>query len=157
MANKVFQIIDASGATFDGNDLTTSVNTIEPGLLVVKDVGADTVSLAGASGSAPLGFAYGNRDLVYKPTSNTFATGEELVVVSGHGFALVSADFFSSGSIPADAAGPRTLFAAANGKMDWSGTNKVGRLVSRKAVTDPTSGNSGATNTVALIEFNIVP
>ena len=157
MANRVFQIVDWAGATFDGNDLTTSVNTIQPGLLVVKNVGADTVSLAAASGSAPLGFAYGNRDMVYKPTSNTFATGEPLVVVNGHGMALVSSDYFASGSIPADAAGPRTLFAAANGLMDWTGTNKVGRLVSRKAVTDPTSGNTGASNTVALIEFNIVP
>lgn len=156
MANKVFQIIDAAGATFNGNDLTTSVSTIEPGLLVVKDVGANTVSLAAASGSAPLGFAYGERDLTYAPTSRLFDTGEAVVVVSGHGLALVSSDFFSSGSIPADAAGGRTLFAAANGKMDWSGTNKVARLVSQKAVTDPSDG-TGLTNTLALIEFNIVP
>jgi hypothetical protein len=156
MANKVFQIIDAAGATFNGNDLTTSVATVEPGLLVVKDVGANTVSLAAASGSAPLGFAYGERDLVYAPTSRLFATGEALVVVSGHGLALVSADFFTSGSIPADVAGDRTLFAAANGKMDWTGTNKVARLVSQKDTTDPTSG-TGTTNTLALIEFNIVP
>ncbi len=157
MTNKVFQIVSWEGATFNGNDLTTSVATIEPGLLVVKDVGANTVSLAAASGSAPLGFAYGTRDMVYKPTSNLFATGEQLVVVSGHGMAEVSADFFASGSIPADAAGPRTLFAAANGLMDWTGTNKIGRLVSQKSVTDPTGGNTGATNTVALIEFHIVP
>ena len=156
MANKVFQIIDAAGATFNGNDLTTSVATVEPGLLVVKDVGANTVSLAAASGSAPLGFAYGERDLVYGPTTRLFSTGEALVVVSGHGLALVSADFFTSGSIPADTAGDRTLFAAANGKMDWTGTNKVARLVSQKDTTDPTSG-TGTTNTLALIEFNIVP
>lgn len=154
MANKVFQVVDWSGATFNGNDLTTSVATIEPGLLVIKDAAADTVSLAASTGSAPLGFAYGNRDMVYKPTSNTFASGEALVVVSGHGFALVSADYFASGSIPPDLAGYDVLYAAASGKMDWQGTNKVARFISQKAVTDPTSG-TGTTNTVALIEFNI--
>lgn len=156
MANKVFQIIDWAGATFNGNDLTTSVATVEPGLLVIKDAGANTVSLAASSGSAPLGFAYGERDLVYAPTSRLFATGEALVVVSGHGLALVSADFFTSGSIPPDEAGYDFLFAAADGKMDWQGTNKVARLVSQKATTDPTGG-TGTTNTLALIEFNIVP
>lgn len=155
MANKVFQVVDWSGATFNGNDLTTSVATIEPGLLVIKDAAADTVSLAAASGSAPLGFAYGNRDMVYKPTTNLFSTGEALVVVSGHGYALVSADYFASGSIPPDAAGYDTLFAAASGKMDWQGTNKVGRFISQKAVTDPIDGSAGASNTVALIEFMI--
>jgi hypothetical protein len=156
MADKVFQIIDWAGATFNGNDLTTSVATIEPGLLVIKDAGANTVSLAASSGSAPLGFAYGERDLVYAPTSRLYATGEALVVVSGHGLALVSADFFTSGSIPPDAAGYDSLFAAADGKMDWQGTNKVARLVSHKDVTDP-SGGTGTTNSLALIEFNIVP
>jgi len=156
MANKVFQITAFDGATFNGNDLTASVATIESGLLVVKDVGADTVSLAGASGSAPLGVAYFNRDLVYKPTSNLAAIGEAVTVVNGHFYALVSSDFFSSGSIPADAAGPRTIFAAANGLLDWSGTNKVGRLIAQKTETDPTGG-TGTTNTLARIEFNIVP
>lgn len=156
MANSVFQIIDDSGATYNGNDLTTSVATVKPGLLVVKDVGANTVSLAAASGSAPLGFAFGARDLTYRPTTRTLATGEQVVVVSGHGYALVSEDFFASGSIPADAAGPRTLFAAANGLMDWSGTNKVARLVSVKTVQDPTGG-TGTSHNLAEIEFNVVP
>ena len=153
MANKVFKIVDWSGASFNGNDLTTSVATIYPGLLVVKDAGADTVSLCGASGSIPFGFAHGNRDMVYKPTTNTFATGEPLNVVSGHGYALVSADYFASGSIPPDAAGYDIIYAAASGKMDWAGTNKLARFISQKAVTDP-SGGTGTSNTVALIEFN---
>lgn len=156
MANKVFQIIDNSGVTYNGNDLTTGAADIEPGLLVVKDVGANTVTLAAASGSSPLGFAFGARDLVYRPTTRTYASGEAVVVVSGHGMALVSADFFASGSIPSDAAGPRTLFAAASGKMDWTGTNKVARLVSVKSVTDMTDGTGSAQN-LAEIEFNIVP
>lgn len=154
MANKVFQIVDDSGATYNGNDLTTSVATIEPGLLVIKDAAANTVSLAAASGSTPLGFAFGSRDLIYAPTSRTFATGEALVVVSGHGMALVSEDFFASGSIPPDLAGFDILFAAANGKMDWTGTNKVGRFVSTKTVKDPTGG-TGTSHNLALIEFHI--
>ncbi len=156
MANKVFQIVDDNGAVYDGNDLTTSVATIEPGLLVVKDVGANTVSLAAASGSAPYGAAFGSRDLVYAPTSRLFATGEAVVVVTGVFNALVSADFFTSGSIPADTAGGRTLYAAASGKIDWTGTNKIGRLVSQKAVTDPTGG-TGTTNTLAEVQFAFLP
>lgn len=156
MANKVFQILSSSGANFDGTTYTTSVGTIEPGLLVLKDAAASTVGLAGASGSAPSGFAFGTRDSVYMPTTRTFATGEPLVVVSGHGQALVSADFFTSGSVPTDDAGSNVLYAAANGKMDTTGTNKVARLLEITTVYDPTGG-TGTSNNLAKIEFNIVP
>jgi len=156
MANKVFQILDSSGATFDGTTYTTSVATIEPGLLVVKDAGASTVGLAAASGSAPSGFAFGTRDSEYMPTTRTYDTGEHLVVVSGHGIALVSADFFTSGSVPTDNAGSNVLYAAASGLMDTTGTNKVARLLEITSVYDPTNG-TGTSNSLAKIEFNIVP
>ena len=156
MANKVFQILDSSGATFDGTTYTTSVATIEPGLLVVKDAGASTVGLAAASGSAPSGFAFGTRDSEYMPTTRLYDTGEHLVVVSGHGIALVSADFFTSGSVPTDNAGSNVLYAAASGLMDTTGTNKVARLLEITSVYDPTGG-TGTSNSLAKIEFNIVP
>jgi len=156
MANKVFQILDSAGATYNGNNITTSVATIEPGLLVKKDAGASTVSLAGASGSSPYGFAFGTRDLVYMPTSRLFASGEALVVVSGHGIALLSADYFTSGSIPTDQATSLDLYAAANGKMDITGTYKVGRLIDVTTVYDA-SGGTGTSNSLARVEFNIVP
>lgn len=156
MANKVFQILTTAGALFNGNDLKANGADIEPGLLVKLDDSGNTVSLAGASGSAPYGVAYGTRDMVYAPTTNTFADGEDLVVVSGHFNALVSADFFSSGSIPSELTGLDSLYAAANGKLDWAGTNKVGRFLDRKETTDPTGG-TGDANVVAKVEFNFVP
>lgn len=156
MANKVFQILEDRSALYNGNDIVTNGATIEPGLLVLLDDGGNTVSLAAASGSAPWGVAYGTRDLVYAPTTRTFADGEQVVVVNGHFNALVSADFFSSGSIPSELTGLDNIYAAADGKLHWAGANKVGRFLEQKAVTDPTDG-TGTTNTVAKIEFNFVP
>ena len=156
MANKVFQIVDSSGVTYDGNTFTTSVGTIEPGLLVVKDAGAATVQLASASGSFPSGFAFGTRDLVYAPTTRTYATGEAIVVVSGHGTALMSEDFFTSGSVPTDNAASNALYAAANGKIATTGTFKVGRLLKIYPVFDP-DGGTGTAHNLAEVEFNIVP
>lgn len=149
----VFQIVNDSGTTFYGHDLTTSVGTIRPGLLVIRDAAGDTVSLAAASGSLPLGFAYGERDLTYAPTSKVFASGETIVVAMGHGVAFLTADFFASGSLPSEIAGETELFAAANGLIDWTGTNKIGRTLNQKDITLPTGG-TGTTATGILIEYN---
>lgn len=149
----VFQIVDANGTTFYGNDLTTSVATIRPGLLVIRDAAGDTVSLAAATGSIPLGFAYGERDLTYAPTSKVFASGEAITVALGHGVAFVTADFFASGSLPTEIAGETEIFAAANGLLDWAGTNKIGRSLNQKSITLPTGG-TGTTATGLLIEYN---
>ena len=156
MTNKVFQIVDSAGATYNGNDLTTSVATIEPGLLVKKDAGASTVSLAGSSGSAPYGVAFGARDLPYAPTTRLYDTGEALVVVSGHGIGLWSADFFSSGSVPTDQAANQDIYAGSNGLLALTGTYKIGRLIDIKTVKDA-SGGTGTSNNLARIEFNFVP
>lgn len=156
MANKVFNILAGSGAVYDGNTFTTSVATIEPGLLVLKDAGASTVGLAAASGSAPTGIAYGDRGLIYAPTSRLFGTGEPLVVVSGHFMAEMSADYFSSGSVPTDQAAQNALYAGANGLLATTGTFKVGRLAQIKAVIDMTGG-TGSSQNHAIVEFNLVP
>jgi len=69
---------------------------------------------------------------------------------------LFSADFFASGSIPTDQATSLDLYAAANGKMDITGTYKVGRLIDVTTVYDA-SGGTGTSNSLARVEFNIVP
>lgn len=153
MSTKVFQWLSPrSGADVYGQDLTTGATGIEPGLLVCLSADGATVTLAAATGSKPFGFAYGDRSLVYAPTTKTFDNGEAVSVLTGHGFAMVSADFFSTGSLPAEAAGGHNLYAAANGLLAITGTNQIGRIIDQKSLTNPVDG-TGATVTAVVIEF----
>jgi len=153
---KVFQVLDEFGGhTIYGHDLTTSTATIEPGLMVTLDSGGRTVTLATASGSKPFGFAYGLRTPhVYAPTSATYASGEAVNVVIGHGLAAVSADFFTSGSLPTEAA-YRALYSGAGGKLDLAANalGPVARLVDIKSWTAP-SGGTGTSENVAFIQYD---
>ena len=154
MSTKVFEwLTPRSGADVYGHDLTTSVTGIEPGLLVVLDAAGNTVSLAAATGSKPFGFAYGNRDLVYAPDTKVYDNGEAVNALIGHGIVAMSADFFSTGSLPAEAAGGHNVFAAANGLIAITGANQIGRILDQKSYTDPADG-TGTSVTVALIEFD---
>src|SRR3989304_8821018 len=93
--------------------------------MVPGDMGGLPVTLATAAGSKPFGFAYGLRTPhVYAPTSATYASGEAVNVVIGHGLAAVSADFFTSGSLPTEAA-YRALYSGAGGKLDLA-SNSLG-------------------------------
>jgi hypothetical protein len=143
------------GETRYAMNLTTSVATIRPGLMVRMDAAGRTVSLQGATGSRPLGMAYGSRFMTYAPTSKTFASGEQLAVIGGHFFATLSADFFTSGSLPTeDVPGPMTpLYAGANGTLAVTGTIRVGRLIDTVSYTLPQDG-TGLSQNAALCEFN---
>lgn len=153
MSTKVFQwLTPHGGANVYGQDLTTGATGIEPGLLVVLSANGQTVTLAAATGSKPFGFAYGDRSLVYAPTTKTFDNGEAVAVLTGHGMVLMSADFFSSGSLPTEAAGGHNIYAAASGKIDVTGTNQIGRLIDLKTMTNPIDG-TGSSISTALIEF----
>ena len=153
MSTKVFQwLTPHGGANVYGQDLTTNGAAIEPGLLVVLSADGATLSLAAATGSKPFGFAYGDRSIVYAPTTKTFADGEVVSVLTGHGMVMVSADFFSTGSLPAEAAGGHNVYAAANGLLAITGTNQIGRIIDQKTLTDPTNG-TGSSVTAAVIEF----
>jgi hypothetical protein len=157
MSTKVFQWVSPyGGADVYGHDLTVAsgTTTAEPGLLAVLDYAGATASLAGATGSKPFGFFYGTRDLVYAPTTKIYAEAEACNVLTGHGFVEVSADFFSSGSLPTEAANQRNVYAAASGKLTMAtGTNAIGRLIDIKSFYDGTGGTGTAVN-VALIEFD---
>ena len=157
MSTKVFQWISPfSGADVYGHDLVVAsgTTTAEPGLLAVLDADGRNASLAGATGSKPFGFFYGTRDLVYAPTTKIYAELEACNVLTGHGFVEVSADFFSSGSVPTEAATQRNVYAAASGKLTMAtGTNAIGRLVDVKSFYDGTGGTGTAVN-VAVIEFD---
>jgi len=154
MSTKVFQWVSPkSGADVYGHDLTAGAVDMEPGLLAILSADGATVTLAAATGSKPFGFLYGNRDLVYAPTTKVYDNGEVVNVLTGHGFVEMSGDFFSTGSIPSEAAGGHNIFAAANGKIAITGTNQIGRMIDVKSFYNGTSGTGDSVN-VALIEFN---
>ncbi len=154
MAQKIFQLLDDEAVIYLGKNMYTAAGqtSIEPGLLVQRSSGS-TVSL-GAASAKPLGFAYGLRYSVYRPTAVTFAAGEALVVVAGHGLALVSSDFFTSSTLPSS---NDTLYTGASGVMDPdAGAYKVG--VCRDVVSyTQFVGGTGTAQTVALVEFDITP
>lgn len=149
MAAKVSQVI-TSYAERLGKNLKTNGATIEPGLLVKLDSSGSTVSLASAA--SVFGMAYGGRYSVYRPTTRVFADSEPLTVIWGTGEALLSADFFTGGSLPNSG---DLLYAAANGLWDVSGSVKVGQAVQTVSRTEPVSG--GTSQNLAHIRFNIQP
>jgi hypothetical protein len=154
MAQKVFQIVNDEAAVYFGKNMHTAAGqtAIEPGLLVQQTSGS-TVSLCAVS-TKPAGFAYGLRYSIYRPTAVAFAAGEALTLVKGHGYALASSDFFTSGTLPT--AG-NTLYTGASGLMDpTSGAYKVGYCLRVDAYTN-FIGGTGAAQTLALIEFDITP
>jgi hypothetical protein len=123
--------------------------------LVTLDSGGRTVTLATGSGSRPFGFAYGDRTPhIYAPTSKTYATGEAVNVVTGHGYAALSSDFFTSGSLPTEAAF-RLLYSGASGKLTTAANalGAIARLIDIKTWTSPTEG-TGTSESVAIVQYD---
>jgi len=145
-----YEFEKVEGGVVFGKDLVTNEANIRPGLLVVMDSGGDGVGLCGAD-SKPDGFAYGAREKVYNPTTKVYASGEEVNLIMGDGMALLSVDFFSSGSLPSIQA---DLYAGASGKIATSGSYKFGKC--RQQVTSyPGTGGVPRTGTsLALISFD---
>lgn len=138
-----------SGGERFGKKLYAGSPSLQAGLLVKLMSGS--LLVAATASDAPFGFAYGLRYSVYRPTSKLFASGEEMAVVQGVGKVLASSDFFVGGTMPT--AG-NTIYSAAGGLMDTSGSNKVGYCVRVEQRIDP-SGGTGTTQNVALIHFNV--
>jgi hypothetical protein len=146
----IFQVLDQTHTRF-GKEIVTSGSTIQPGLLVKLNSDGDKILLCEETQKAT-GFAFGTRDAVYTPLTKVFADGEEATVVMGAGLALISADFFTSGSLPsADA----DLYAGASGKITTvAGSNiKFGHSLATKATWLPQSG-VGVSQDLSLIRFN---
>ena len=134
----------------DGKDLYTAASEdVKPGLLCTVSTGS-MVSKAGAS-DAPVGVAYGARQQVYRPTSKTFADGEELVLLKGGFSCYYSGDFFSTNPSPGD-----TLYSAASGLMDTSGSNSVGRC-ERVFTRTEEVGGVGTSQTLYEVLFELTP
>ena len=155
MATSFFKVLTPnSGLVVYGSELTANGAAIKEGLMVTLDSGGRQVSLAATTGSKPMGVAFGDRFTVYAPTTKTFANAEVLSVVTGTFLAAVSADYFSSGSLPTEVA-PRLLYSGANGLLDVA-TNALGpvaRLIDRKTYTAGTGG-TGASVEAAVVQYD---
>ena len=143
----VFQVLDRRHTRY-GKELVTAEAAIQPGLLVYLTGSGATVTRAGVA-NKPAGFAFGDRTKVYAPTTKVFASGEECAMIMGAGMALMSVDFFSSGSLPVT---DDALYSAANGLIATSGSYQMG--VCLKQVTNYQSQNLGTAQTLALVRFN---
>lgn len=145
-----FQLLTPRESIIFGKKLAAGEAGIQPGILVKLESGGQTVKKCGAA-DTPFGFAYGARALIYAPTTAVFAIGEPMSVVQGSGLALMSSDFFTSGS--GDwATEDAILYAAADGKLSTSGSTKVARVIQTKSRTVV-----GGPENVALVRFNIQP
>ena len=150
MSQEVFVGDVYQTAVRDGKDLYAAASEdIKPGLLC-KVTSGSSASKAGAS-DAPVGVAYGARQQAYRPTSKTFADGEELVLLKGYFHAYYSDDFFATNPSAGDA-----LYSAANGLMDTSGSNAVGRC-ERVFTRTEEVGGVGTSQTLYEVAFDLIP
>jgi len=134
----------------DGKDLYTAASeAIKPGLLILITSGS-SASKAGAS-DAPVAVAYGARQQVYRPTSKTFADGEELVALRGYFVCYYNTDFFVTDPVAGD-----VVYSAAGGLMDTSGSNAVGRC-ERVFTRTEEVGGTGTSQTLYEIGFDLLP
>lgn len=150
MAQEVF-VGDVDGRAWrDGKDLYAAASQdIKPGLLCTVTCGS-SVSLAGAS-DTPQGVAYGARHQPYRPTSKTFADGEELVLLNGDFVCYYSSDFFSGSTLPS--AGD-TIYTAASGVMATTGSVKVGKCT-REFSRIEEVGGVGTSQSLVEVLFEI--
>jgi len=148
MAQEVF-IGDVDGRAWrDGKELYAS-ETIAPGLLCIV-TGGSSVALADAT-DQPDGVAYGARHQEYRPTSKSFAKDEAMVLLKGDFVCWYSADFFVGETVPTVG---DTIYSAADGTMDTSGTYKVGKCTRALSRVEEVAG-VGASQSLVEILFEI--
>lgn len=134
----------------DGKDLYAATDAdIKPGMLCTVTSGS-SVDKAD-SGDTPVGVAYGARQQVYRPTSKTFADGEELVLIKGAFVCYYSDDFFGTNPSPGD-----TIYADDDGLMDTSGSVTVGRCERTFTRTEEVGG-VGSSQTLYEVYFDLIP
>jgi len=156
MATKRFYINTPRNAIHFGKNLKASGSTIEPGLVVTLESSGSQVTLCGLT-EVPFGLAFGERQGVYTPTSRIFADGEALVAAQNSFLASLSAEFFSTGSLPTTS--DNILYTAASGLIaitDGGSATKIGRYIRTETLNEPVGG-TGASQSLALCRFNFQP
>lgn len=144
----VFQILNKEGVRYGKEGMEAGESGIQPGLLVKLQTD-NTCDLCTAA-EKPTGFAFGTRLYEYRPTTKVFDSGEVMAMVQGAGLALLSVDFFSSGSLPSV---QDQLYSAASGKIATSGSYKFGECQDIVTHYQAISG-IGSAQSLALIRYN---
>lgn len=154
MATRVFNLM--RGGIRYGNAFKTAAANYYPGLFMKLDTSGSTVSTSGSTAALkPFGFAFGDRDLVYRPTDRKFASGEQIVVVNGVGYAQMSAELFDEAALPSTIGAP--IYAASSGLWTASITsNKVGTYV-QTVTRQEAIGGIGSNQNLAVVQFSILP
>jgi len=148
MATEVF-IGDVDGHAYrDGKELYAT-EEIKPGLLCTV-TGGSGAALAD-NDSTIWGVAYGARHQVYRPTSRSFDSGEEMVLLKGNFSCYYSEDYFDGDTLPS--AGD-TIYAGDSGVMATSGTVTVGRC-ERELSRVEEVGGVGTSQSLVEIRFNL--
>ncbi len=124
-----FEVTDPANAQYVGGFPAKNDAELCSGKLAVLNTDG-TMEQAGAT-DKPNGFCFTNRYLLYAPTSFYAAEGEYVTLVTGEVLALADSGLFKDGTLPdvGDA-----LYAAANGLMDTSGTNQVGKVIAKQDI-----------------------
>lgn len=152
---KFFQHLTPEIGVRFGKLLKTGAAGIYPGLLVQLDTSGSTVTTSGSSSATkPFGIAFGSRYKPYRPTSQTFDSGEPLTVIFGEGLVLLSVDFMAEGTLPAVGA---KLYGGNAGKWTTSpNSQQVGDVIGTRVWNNPIGG-TGTTQNVSLVRFHIAP
>lgn len=149
MSQEVFVGDVYHSAVRDGKDLYAGASEdIKPGLIITTS--GSIASKCDADGT-PTAVAYGARQQVYRPTSKTFADGEELVALKGYFVCYYSDDFFDT--VPTAGA---SVYVYDGGLLDTAGTTIVGRC-ERVFTRTEEVGGVGASQTLYEIAFNLLP
>ena len=125
MANQpFFHVVDPSRAQYLGGYPAKNDAELCSGKLV--ELNSDGTLQQAVADDKAHGFCFTNRFLVYAPTSFYAAQNEYVSLVTGDVLALVGADLFVGGTLPAQ---DDDLYSAAGGLMDVEGTNHVGKVI----------------------------
>jgi hypothetical protein len=154
MATRVFNLMNG-GIRF-GHTLKTSAAAYFPGEFVKLDTTGSTVTLSGSTaGTKPIGFLFGDRNTIYRPTTRVYDSGEIVNVVFGVGVVHMSVDLFDEAALPTTPG--TTIYAAASGLWTANVTsNKVGTYINT-AIRQEAVGGVGVNQNLAVVQFAILP
>jgi len=152
-----FQVLDSELVHLDGHHKINSSATeacMKPGC-AVKFTSGELIETD--DGDTPCGLLYGLHGEAYdymrndsKTKYTNFKTGDYVTIVYGGFVAQVSADRFTSGSLPSVG---NAIYAAVSGLLATSSSS--GPQIGQVTALDPVSQADGATANVARIRFEI--
>jgi len=145
-----FTVLTPETAFNDGYHLTSGAVTLGD---VVKLDTAGAVLQTTGSGDQAFGFILPAKQQEYFATTNDVASGKYVTVLRGKGEALISADGFTSATVPAIGG---AIYADAAGKLRTTagaGAKVIGYCTGIDSMVDPSGPGYGPTATVNRVRF----